>query len=168
MMSRVIDDTIDQVYSVKYLDIDGDGKYELLVNNHETDNSKAAIFLYDVPQDLFNGNYARRTIANGFTNAFSLLIPNMCPGFPYAVYPSKQSPAHILVAGDGDHSAHLLRPQSDGTYKREIIKNLGGTVGSMATYDFNNDGFLEFFVPNYDGNYIEVYEFYQPPTEFLQ
>jgi hypothetical protein len=49
MMSRVIDDTIDQVYSVKYLDIDGDGKYELLVNNHETDNSKAAIFLYDVP-----------------------------------------------------------------------------------------------------------------------
>ena len=49
MMSRVIDDTIDQVYSVKYLDIDGDGKYELLVNNHETDNSKAAIFLNDVP-----------------------------------------------------------------------------------------------------------------------
>ena len=49
MMSRVIDDTIDQVYSVKYLDVDGDGKYELLVNNHETDNSKAAIFLYDVP-----------------------------------------------------------------------------------------------------------------------
>jgi hypothetical protein len=38
----------------------------------------------------------------------------------------------------------------------------------MATYDFNNDGFLEFFVPNYDGNYIEVYEFYQPPTEFLE
>ena len=49
MMSRVIDDSIDQVYSVKYMDIDNDGKYELLVNNHETDNSKAAIFLYDVP-----------------------------------------------------------------------------------------------------------------------
>ena len=91
-MSRVIDDSIDQVYSVKYLDIDNEGKYELLVNNHEKDNSKAAIFLYDVPQDLFNGNYNRRTIANGFTNAFSLLIPNMCPGFPYAVHPSKQSP----------------------------------------------------------------------------
>jgi hypothetical protein len=49
LLSRVIDDSIDQVYSVKYLDIDNDGKYELLVNNHEKDNSKAAIFLYDVP-----------------------------------------------------------------------------------------------------------------------
>ena len=92
----------------------------------------------------------------------------MCPGFPYVVQPSKQSPSHILVAGDGDHSAHLLRPQGDGTFKRETIKNLGGTVGALATYDFNNDGFLEFFVPNYDNNYIEVYEFYQPATEFLQ
>ena len=51
LRSRVIDNTIDQAYSVKYLDIDGDGKHELLVNNHETDNSKAAIFLYDIPAD---------------------------------------------------------------------------------------------------------------------
>jgi hypothetical protein len=156
---------------VKYLDIDNDGKYELLVNNHETDNSKSAIFLYDVPSDLFNGNFTRRVIANGFKNAFSLLIPNMSPGFPYVVYPSKGSAAHILVAGDGDQSAHLMRPQPDGTYQREIINNLGGTVGSITYYDFDNDGFLEFFVPNYDQNYIQVYQFYQPPTaeqEFLQ
>ena len=66
--SRVIDDSIDQVYSVKYMDIDGDGKHELLVNNHEKDNSKAAIFLYDIPAngDLFSGNFTRRVIANGF------------------------------------------------------------------------------------------------------
>ncbi len=175
----MIDDTIDQVYSVKYLDIDGDGKHELLVNNHETDNSKAAIFLYDLPAngDLFQGNFTRRVIANGFKNAFSLLIPNMCPGFPYVVYPSKSSAAHILVAGDGDQSAHLLRPDGKGSYKRETIKNLGGTVGSLTYYDFNNDGLLEFLVPNYDKNYIEVYEFYMPASaeegneqekEFLQ
>lgn len=179
LRSRVIDSTIDQAYSVKYLDIDGDGKHELLVNNHETDNSKAAIFLYDIPADgdLFNGAYNRRVIADGFKNAFSLFIPNMCPGFPYVVHPSKSSAAHILVAGDGDYSAHLLRPDGKGSFQREVIKNLGGTVGSLTYFDYNNDGFLEFFVPNYDKNYIEVYEFYQPAaaieeegqeTEFLQ
>jgi hypothetical protein len=66
-----------------------------------------------------------------------------------------------LIAGDGDYSAHLLRPTGPKTYQRELIKNLNGTVGMIATYDFDNDGFVEFFVPNYDANYIEVYQFYQ-------
>jgi hypothetical protein len=176
--SRVIDTAIDQAYSVKYLDINGDGKFELMVNNHETDNTKAGIFLYDVPADIFSGNFTKRTIANGFKNAFSLLIPNMAPGFPYAIKPTPTAGTHILVAGDGDHSAHLMRPDGHGNFQREVIKNLGGTVGSIAVYDFDNDGFLEFFVPNYDGNYIEVYQFYSnsttgveekiQPGEFLQ
>lgn len=144
--------------------MNGDGKKELVVNNHEQDNSKAAIFLYQVPNDLFKGDFVRTVIASGFKNAFSVFIPNMCPGFPYVVYPKKGLPAHILVAGDGDHSAHLMRPNGDGTFKREIIKNLGGTVGSIATYDFDNDGYQEFFVPNYDGNYIEVYTFVDGPS----
>ena len=131
-----------------------------MVNNHETDNTKAGLFLYDVPSDLFAGNFTKRQIASGFKNAFSLLIPNMCPGFPYAIKPTPSSGTHILIAGDGDHSAHLLRPDGHGNFAREVIKNLGGTVGSITTYDFDKDGYLEFFVPNYDGNYIEVYQFY--------
>lgn len=81
----------------------------------------------------------------------------MAPGFPAAVKPTPDAQTHILVAGDGDYSAHLLRPDGMGNFKRELIKNLGGTVGIITYYDFDNDGFLEFFVPNYDGNYIEVY-----------
>jgi hypothetical protein len=166
--SKIIDSTLDQAYSVKYVDINGDGKHQLLVNNHESDNTKAAIFLYDVPSDLFNANYTKRVIANGFKNAFSLFIPNMCPGFPYVVYPTKGSKAHILVAGDGDYSAHLMRPDGTGNFKREVIKNLGGTVGSLAAYDFGNDGNVEFFVPNYDKNYIEVYQFFESAATFLE
>ena len=103
-------------------------------------------------------------IANGFKNAFSLLIPNMCPGFPAPVTPIPGAQTHILIAGDGDYSAHLLRPNGNGSYQREVIKNLGGTVGIVATYDFDNDGYEEFFVPNYDGNYIEVYRFINNST----
>lgn len=88
----------------------------------------------------------------------------MSPGFPYAVYPETNNHngrAHILIAGDGDHSAHLLVPTEDETmYQRTLIKNLGGTVGSITYADSNNNGFLEFYVPNYDKGYIEVYEFY--------
>lgn len=137
---------------------------KLLVNNHETDNSKAAIFLYEVPSDLFKGQYPRKVIASGFVNAFSVFIPNMCPGFLYPVTPKTGAKTHILVAGDGDYSAHLLRPDGQGGFNRDLIKNLGGTVGSIATYDFNNDGFIEFFVANYDNNYIDVYQFYDGPV----
>jgi hypothetical protein len=142
-----------------------------MVNNHETDNAKAGIFLYDVPTDIFGefvGNFNKRVIANGFKNAFSLFIPNMSPGFPYAIKPTPSAGTHVLVAGDGDQSAHLMRPDGKGGFTREIIKNLGGTVGSIAVYDFNHDGYLEFFVPNYDGNYIEVYQFYDKPATTTQ
>jgi len=88
----------------------------------------------------------------------------MCPGFPYPVYPSVKEfgvgAAHILVAGDGDHSVHLMRPNGAGGYTREVIKNLGGTIGSLTFADIDNDGWVEFFVPNYDNNFIEVYQFY--------
>ena len=100
--SRIIDTQIDQAYSVKYLDINEDGKFELMVNNHETDNSKAGLFLYDVPADLFQGTFSKRVIANGFKNAFALLIPNMSPGFPYVIKPTPTSGNHVLIAGDGD------------------------------------------------------------------
>lgn len=157
--SRVIDGTLGSAYSVKYLDINGDGKFELLVNNHESDNSKAAVFLYEVPADLFAGTFTQTKIASGFKNAFSLLVPNMAPGFPYPLKPHPSLPAHVLIAGDGDQSVHLLSPNSAGAYDRVVIKNLGGTVGSLTFYDFNNDGWLEFLVPNYDGGYIEVFTF---------
>jgi len=125
---KLIDGTIDQVYSVQLVDINNDGNKELLVNNHETDSSKAGVFLFSIPSDLFNGDYTRKTIATGFKNAWSLTVPNMCPGFPYQVYPDsnkRSGMSHILIAGDGDHSAHLLRPTGDpeDMFERELIKD---------------------------------------------
>lgn len=167
LQSRVIDNAIDQAYSVKYVDIDGDGKKELLVNNHEKDNKKAGVFLYYVPEDLFEGAFTKHIIASGFKNAFSVTGMNMCPGFPYEVYPDitkKNGQAHILIAGDGDHSAHLLRPSEDPEklYEREVIRDFGGTIGAITVSDVSqaNGQWLQFFVANYDKNYIEVFEFY--------
>ena len=170
---RLIDDRIDSAYSVKYVDIDHDGKEELLVNNHENDNSKAAVFLYDVPEDLHEGQFVKSVIASGFKNIWTVTGTNMCPGFPYPVYPdpSHQSGyAHILIAGDGDHSAHLLRPTGDpeNIYSKELIKNFEGTVGAITTSDVNQNGWMEFYVANYDKGYVEVFEFYDADAQSIE
>lgn len=175
--SKLIDSTLDQVYSVQYVDMDNDGKFELLVNNHESNNAKAGVYLFNAPQpkDFFTGDYPRTTIASGFKNAFSFSMNNMCPGFPYAVWPqthvkqSEQGRAYVLIAGDGDYSAHLLTPvtnqNGEEEYQRSLIENLGGTVGSITYGDSNNNGWLEFYVPNYDKSYVEVFEFYDASSQ---
>ena len=65
------------------------------------------------------GTFSRTTIAHNFKNKSSLTVPNMSPGFPYAFYPQVsregRDAAHILVAGDGDHTAHIMTP-TDARY----------------------------------------------------
>ena len=136
------------------------------MNNHEKDSKTNGIWAYTIPSDLMTGDFVKYPLATGFKNKFSLTIPNMSPGFPYPVWPqtSKQgsSRAHILVAGDGDHSVSILTPTGDASqfqYTNEIIKDEGGTVGALAFSDLDNNGWLEMWVPNYDGSFIELYKF---------
>ena len=50
-------------------------------------------------------------------------------------------------------------------FTMETIKNEGGTVGSLAFADLDGDGWLEFLVPNYDNNYIEIYQFFDADAD---
>jgi len=84
---RIIDDTtILDAYSASLVDLYADGNKQLLVNNHETDDDTNGIWAYTFPKDgdLMNGEFEKKTIATGFKNVFSLMIPAMSPGFPYA------------------------------------------------------------------------------------
>ena len=86
--SRDIDATsILAAYSVTYTDLNGDGVKELMVNNHEKDNNTNGIWAYSFPSDWMTGVFTKHTLATGFKNKFSLTVPNMAPGFPYAFYP---------------------------------------------------------------------------------
>ena len=175
--TRTIDDTtILDAYSVALVDLNGDGKKELLVNNHEKDDKTNGVYAYTVPSDLMTGEFKKYTLASDFKNARSLTVPNMAPGFPYAVWPQgykKGERAHILVAGDGGHDAHVLVPSGDSSefdYENDIVVKAGGTVGALATADFDGDGWLEMYMPNYDKGYIEVFKLSaaSDQTTFLQ
>ena len=174
--SREIDATeIQSAYSVTYVDINNDGVKELLVNNHEKSNTDNGIWAYHFPTDWMTGDFTRSTVAQGFKNKFSLTIPNMAPGFPYAFWPEVakegKEPAHIVVAGDGDHTAHLLTPTDakNFTYVTDTIKEEKGTVGALAWADLDGNGWNELYVPDYDSSLIEVFVFSAKSAElFLQ
>lgn len=86
--SKTIDDTnILSAYNVTMVDLNSDGKRQLLINNHETKDKLTGLYAYEFPADLMEDTWSRQTLASGFHNAFSLTVPNMAPGFAYAVYP---------------------------------------------------------------------------------
>lgn len=146
--------------------MDSDGKKELVLNNHEKDEKVNGIWAYSIPVDLMGGDFVKYTLSSGFKNAPSFPVPNTAPGFTYAVWPQissqGQGRAYILVAGDGDHSVSMLDPIGDNEnfqYNRTLIENTGGTVGALAFSDLDCNGWLEMWVPNYDGSTIELYKF---------
>lgn len=147
------------------VDLNGTGQKQLLVNNHETKDKQTGLYAYHVPGNLMTGEWTRETIDSNFHNAFSLAIPNMSPGFCYAVYPEVKmkgrAKAHIMIAGDGDHSAHILYPDSTANsflYEDEVFADAKGTVGSLAFSDLDEDGWLEVWMPNYDNGYVELFK----------
>lgn len=76
-----------------------------------------------------------------------------------------------MVAGDGDHAAHVLYPSGDAQqfeYENVIFDYAGGTVGCLAFSDLDNDNWQEVWVPNYDKGTVEVYKLSALAAEFLQ
>lgn len=163
--TTTIDDTeILSAYNVTMVDLNGDGNRQLMVNNHETKDKLNGIWAYEFPKDPLTDPWSRQCIASDFHNAFSITVPNMSPGFAYAVYPDTSVPKgrmNILVAGDGDHSAHMLYPSGDSAkfeYTNTIFKDAKGTVAAFETSDFDADNMLEVWMPNYDKSYIEMFK----------
>jgi len=101
------------------VDLNSDGKKQLMMNNHQKETADNGIWAYTVPNDLINGVFEKFTITTGFKNAFSVTVPNMAPGFPYAIWPETStegsSRAHIMIAGDGDHSVSRADPVGDAS-----------------------------------------------------
>lgn len=161
LYSRYLDETIGPAYNVEMVDLNNDGKQDLLVTNHVGDEG-GSVYGYEIPLDIKNGDFKRHTLASDFpvTESGS---NQAAPGFAYSFKPhtSYTGKPYILVAGDGSQRAYLLTPtNTEFTYNRTIIISVDGVVGSIGFGDvIGRDGWAEFFVPDYDGNKIYGYTF---------
>ena len=170
----LIDDTIGPVYDVQIVDIDKNGKNELLVNNHVAYANESGIWLYEFPNGWPNSNerinetFNKVLIATGFNTTEKTGVG--APGFiyPFHLEPEKEKDDayRIGIAGDGNYFAWELIPtssssQKDGyssyDYNKVEIQGVGGTVGTLGIGDVNNDGYVEVFVPWYEESKIYVY-----------
>lgn len=159
--SRLIDPDIGPAYTVSLVDLNADGKQELLVSNH-LDKAGGGVYAYEIPDDVINGDFKKHTLAENFT----VTEPGSnqaAPGFPYAISPHTNYTGrpYILVAGDGSQKAYVMYPTgTDFEYKLSVIISCKGVVGSIAYGDvIGNDGWTEFFVPDYDEGHLFAYTF---------
>ncbi|OPL32889.1 hypothetical protein AM593_02650, partial [Mytilus galloprovincialis] len=94
--SRVIDNSIGNVFDVTVTDLNNDGKPDLLVTNN---GEIGSLYAYEVPTDFRSGDFKRHSIATGFKPGKS----GTGKGAPGAAMPPS-----ILLSGDDDGKAYYL------------------------------------------------------------
>ena len=81
---RVIDDAIGAVFEVEVVDVNNDGKLDLLVS---TNGNNGTVLVYEIPDDFRTGIYVKHVIAVGFKPR-SLGIGKGAPGNVFAAQPN--------------------------------------------------------------------------------
>lgn len=163
--NRIIDSNMGSPFDVQYVDLNNDGKNDLLATNHQGNANESAVFGYTVPENWKTDPWPRYVLA---TNITTLLPgPNQAsPGKAIAFHPctnNTDTKRQIIVGGDGAEVAFMLYPNSQDPnnweYTREDIINVGCTVGQVSVGDVDGDSFVEFFIPAYENNIIYAYSY---------
>ena len=161
---RVLDGKSGPFEAVYFADLDADGQSELVASTH-VGGKGGALYAYTLPADLLQGDYVRTTLAGPFP-VTEKGMEQASPGFSVAVHPrvaDTSSRPTILLAGDGSQRAYVLTPTSETgplAYNVTVAIQVQGVIGSIAAGDIDGDGFVDFFVPDYDQGRVYSFSFF--------
>merc|ERR1719394_411429 len=148
----VIDGSLGPYFNTEWVDINNDGRKDLLVTNNR-DDGKGAVFAYEVPEDYRAGNWTRHTLADGYKPPKSIMPGQGAPGLSQTFWPTSDESGKpwVMVTGDDQGNVDLLMPNSedanDWSYTKDTIIEGVGTIGSPTYGDVNGDGITELFLP---------------------
>jgi hypothetical protein len=159
----VVDDTIGHGFGCTFVDLNADGKMDLLATNHL--NQNGSVFAYTWDGDLVTSSVSKHTLATGYsavTNGAGTASPgDAIPFFAKTTGNDGKKPL-ILVSADNGNYIEILVPNSadanDMTYSKQATTYIGADVGRIAIGDTDGDGVNELFVPAYDAGQIVQYK----------
>jgi hypothetical protein len=162
IQNRTIDSELGNAFAAEFVDVNGDGKTDILATNHLTENGGVFAYEYDNDLGLAKSDIVKHTLADGINNVQE---KGMAPGHSFVVYPTGKPASdgevpHILVDGDGAENYIMLRPtDEEWVYDTEVLFPTNCTVGKSVACDVDGDGLSEVFIPLYEKNVVRVMRF---------
>merc|ERR1711871_1457113 len=167
--NATVDAASGPVYSIQLVDLDGDGEEELLVSNHQPSPESSpppSVFAYKIPRDASRygdpSAYKRFTLASGFA-CYKAGTGKAAPGWPFPFRPNagpSGGAMDILLSGDDNGGFYILSPNATKGilgYDMQKLAQYPGTVGKPEVADVDGDGWVELFLPDYEGNSVQVF-----------
>ena len=172
VVKTVVDASIGTAFALEHVDLDGDGKTEVLVTNHVNNASLSGVYAYEVPSGPGAFTDPAAWTRHDLFVGFKTILPGIgqaSPGRAAAFHPTNaavgsSSPRPLIsVAGDGAEGQYILTPPSTGAsdpwdYTLTQIGSCHGTAGWQSVL-YDAEGYATVFFPCYEKGQVVAWSY---------
>jgi len=176
--SVVVDGAPGQPFECHMVDLNNDGKMEIIASAYDTrkGNETGNLWAYTMEGDWTAASgWQRRSLVSGFRANSYLFGNSMTPGKQRLFYPSVEygntpnalgnmPKPWIALSGDDDGIHYILHPLSEDldTWEYDLkimVDTEATTAGTMAVVDLDGDGYTEIISAGYTQGSVYVHTF---------